>query len=291
MKKVVSVIFTVLILTLLVYPASASELPAWYPEDVNTFEDFHGTDLPHVVDDARIFTASEEAEFSSRIERIIDKYGYDLVIFTDVTNYGIKEEVYPVDFYRFNGYGKGDDLSGSVFFICTEPGNRYWWSAGTGDAEKYYTVENVNDLDDRIEPYMREENFAEAVRLYLDSIDELYANGHLEAPARERTASDYLGAGAVSSIVGLIVGLVVSGKEKAKMYNVRYAAYANDYIVNNSFRMKDLREMFLYKNVTRSVIESSSGSGGRSGGGSSHSSGYHSSGGGGHSFSGGGRHF
>ena len=90
-------------------------------------------------------------------------------------------------------------------------------------------------------------------------------------------------------MVGLVVGLINLSKEKAKMYNVRFATYANDYIVNNSFRMRDLRESFLYRNVTRTLIQSSD-SGGRSGGGSSHS-GMHSSGGGGNSFSGGSSRF
>ena len=290
MKKILSVLLTALFALVLSSAVFAEGMPSWYPEDVYTFEDFHGTDLKQVVDDADIFTDGEEAEFTAKINALINKFGRDLVLFTDVSTYGIEEEIYPVDFYRFNGYGKGPDYSGSVFFICMEPGNRYWWSAGTGSAEQYFGYENVNDLDDRIEPYMRAGDYAGAVRVYLESIDELYTNGHFEKEPEKASVGDYIGGGAVASIVGLIVGLIVSGKEKAKMHNVRFATYANDYIVNNSFRMRDLRESFLYRNVTRTLIQSSD-SGGRSGGGSSHSSGYHSSGGGGGSFSGGGRHF
>ncbi|MBO4868935.1 MAG: TPM domain-containing protein [Clostridia bacterium] len=287
MKKILSIAITALICALLLLPVAA--MPDWYPEDVYSFEDFYGTDLKQVVDDADIFTDAEEKEFTAAVNSIISKYGYDLVIFTDVSTYGVGEQYYPVDFYRFNGYGKGAQRSGSVFFICMEPGNRYWWSAGTGAAERYYNYENVNALDDRIEPYMRRGEYAEAVRVYLQSIDELYTNGTLVEEVETPAALKYLTIGGISSIVGLITGAIVSGKEKAKMRTVAYATYANDYIVQNSFALRDLREAFLYKNVTRTVISTDSDRGG--GGGSSHSSGYHSSGGGGGSFSGGGRHF
>lgn len=289
MKKIFVFIFAAAFACLLILPAAA--MPDWYPEDVTEFEDFHGTDLARVADFADIFTSSEEAEFTASANALIDKYGFDFVIFTDTSIHGIAEKTYPADFYRFNGYGKGSDYSGSVFFICMEPGNNYWWSAGTGRAERYFTEHNINVLDDRIEPYMADHDFAGAVRVYIESLAELYETGELAEPVHKAGAGEYVFAGGLSSIVGLIAGAISSNKEKSKMFAVRQATYANDYIVSNSFAMKDLRDMFLYKDVTRTIIESSSSGSGRSGGSSSYSSGYHSSGGGGGSFSGGGRHF
>lgn len=292
MKKILSIVFISLLLVFLAAPAVfADGLPAWYPSDWSTFSDFHGTNLPRVVDDADIFTDAEEAKLTKLVNELIAKfdYKYDLVIFTDVSNYGIgsgmeaSDGVYPADFYQAHGYGKGENYSGSVIFICMEPGNRYWWSAARGDSRPYFSETNVNSLDDGIEPYMVDGEYANAMYKYIELLDELYTNGKI---TKKLTASDYVFCIAAAAVAGLIVGAINRSAKVRKMKNVKYATFANDYIVKDSFKVKGIKEMFLYKNVTRTYIETSSRS---SGGGSSYSGGYSSSGGG--SFSGGGRHF
>ena len=293
MKKFISVIFISLILAALLIPSAfAASLPSWYPSDTSNFKDFHGSNLPRVVDDADIFTDLDEARLTEKVNALIAKFDnkYDLVIFTDVSNYGIgrgmeaSDGVYPADFYQFNGYGKGDNYSGSVIFICMEPGNRYWWSAARGDSIPYFTSDNVNALDEGIEPYMVDGDYYGAMVRYLTLLDEVYSTGKI---AKKRTIGDYAGSIIAAVIVGLIVGLSNMSSKVKNMKKVAFAKYANDYIVKNSFNLRHVNEMFLYKNVTRTLIESTSRSSG--GGGSSYSGGYHSSGGG--SFSGGGRHF
>lgn len=292
MKKIISVIFISLILSALLIPSAfAASLPSWYPSDTSGFTDFHGSNLPRVVDDADIFSDMDEARLTEKVNALIAKFGnrYDLVIFTDVSNYGIgrgmeaSDGVYPADFYQFNGYGKGDNYSGSVIFICMEPGNRYWWSAARGDSRAYFTRDNVNALDDGIEPYMLDGDYYGAMVQYLTLLDEIYSTGKI---AKKRTLGDYAGSAVAAVIVGLIAGLSNMSSKVKNMKKVAFAKYANDYIVQNSFNLRSVNEMFLYKNVTRTYIQPQSRSGG---GGSSYSGGYHSSGGG--SFSGGGRHF
>ena len=292
MKKILFVIFiSVIISAFLIPSAAAVTLPSWYPSDTSNFSDFHGTNLPRVVDDADIFTDMEEARLTEKVNALIAEFGnkYDLVIFTDVCNYGIgrgmeaSDGVYPADFYQFNGYGKGDNYSGSVIFICMEPGNRYWWSAARGDSRPYFSYDNVNALDDGIESYMVDGDYYGAMVKYITLLEEIYSTGRI---AKKRTVGDYAGAVIAALVVGLIAGLSNMSSKVKNMKKVAYAKYANDYIVQNSFVLRNINEMFLYKNVTRTYIEPSSRSGG---GGSSYSGGYSSSGGG--SFSGGGRHF
>lgn len=293
MKKFITVILISLFIIALAAPAAlASNLPSWYPADVSGFTDFHGKDLPRVVDDADLFNEREEAELTAKANALIAKYGdkYDFVIFTDVSNYGIgkgqgaaSDGIYPADFYQFNGYGKGENYSGSVIFICMEPGDRYWWSAARGDSRPYFSEKNVNAIDDGIEPYMVDGDYYGAMVRYIELLDELYENGKI---AKKRTFFDYFMITGIAAVVGLIAGAINRSAKVRTMKNVKYAQYANDYIVQNSFSLRNVNRMFLYKNVTRTYISSSS-SGGS--GRSSYSGGYHSSGGG--SFSGGGRHF
>ena len=288
MKKIISVIFISLLLVSLAAPAAlASNLPSWYPEDVKNFKDFYGQNLPHIVDDADIFTSSEEAELTNMIKSVTDKYGYDLVIYTDTTNYGLGpyEEQCAIDFYRFNGYGLGKEQSGVIIYVNMDPGNRYISYVGTGDVEnrayEYNETIRENMLSD-----MSAGNYFSAMKTGIELTEELYETGKI---SHKRTPGDYLFCGAAAAIVGLIAGAINSSSKVRKMKNVNFATYANDYIVQNSFNLRGVNEMFLYKNVTRTVIQTSS-DGGSRGGGSSHS-GIHSSGGGGHSFSGGSSHF
>ena len=285
MKKILSVICVTVILAALLLPAAlASSLPSWYPDDIHA-ERFHGKNLPHVVDYADIFTDSEEEALSRKIEAYINKYGYDLVIVTDVSNYGIGniEEQYAIDFYYYNGYGFDSDYTGSVIYLNMDPYDRYVSNVGTGKIEKYYTSDTVNKMQDQTYPYLRDGNYAQAMSLNIDLIDELTANGKI---ATKLSAGDYIVYGGISALIGLVVGAIVSGRAKATMNNVKFARYANDYIVNNSFKLRNVTETFLYKNVVKTYIPPSS----SSGGGSSYHGGSHSSGGGG-SFSGGSRHF
>ena len=267
---------------------SGKVLPEWYPAVVeNPFPDFHGENLPRVVDNADIFTDEEEAELTVMINELIEKYEkYDLVIFTDMSSYGIdtedEEGVYPADFYQFNGYGIGDDYSGSVFYVCMNPVDRYWWSAARGKSEKFFTETNVNRLDDKIEPYMVDGKYFEAAKVYIETIGVLYEKGKIP---NVFTAGDIVGITIVSSIIAAVVGGIRSGKALKTMKTVGQAAYANNYIVDNSLDIRDKKATFLYETVTKTYIPPSS----SSSGGSSYRGGYHSSGGG--HFSGGGRHF
>lgn len=65
-------------------------------------------------------------------------------------------------------------------------------------------------------------------------------------------------------IIGLMLSFVTVGKMKAKLTTVRAQAAANSYMKNGSMNITDSREMFLYKNVTRTKRSSESSGGGSS---------------------------
>ena len=286
MKKFLSVIFISLFTALLAVPSVyASYLPDWYPDDVNNFEDFYGENLKHVVDDADIFNDSEEAELTRLIKDVIEKNGYDLVIYTDVTNYGLgpQDEKCAIDFYRFNGYGLGPEQSGLIIYVNMDQRDRYFSVVGTGDVEER-TYSYNQTIREKMQSDMSDGNYFAAMKTGIELTDELFSTGKI---THKRTFFDYFMCAAIASVVGLIAGGINKSSKVKNMKKVAYAKFANDYIADDSFVLRGKNEMFLYKNVTRTYIPPSSSSGG---GGSSHS-GMHSSGGGGHSFSGGSSRF
>ena len=258
----------------------AAEMPSWYPDDVSSFTDFHNENAARVVDDADVFTDSEEYELTNQINELIEKHNMDFVIYTTNSSYGLSHDILAADFYQFNGYGIGSDYDGSVFMICFEPGNRGWFTAARGShCRSYYTQDSINQLDDLIEDDMVDGNYFSAAKDYVSIIDQLYSTGKIKAP---KNTGRNIG---ISAVIGLIAGLITMGVMNSGMKKVKVATNADPYVVRGSFKIRKSRDHFLYMHVTRTRRENNN----RSGGGSSFSGGFSSSGGG--SFSGGGRKF
>lgn len=261
---------------------AAAEKPDWYPEDVGAFEDFHALNAPHVVDDADMFTDAEEAALSEKIAAVIEAHGFDLVLYTAPSTYGLDHATLAADFYQFCGYGFGEDFAGSVLLICMDPADRGWYTAICGAARDYFTSERLNDVDDAIEPLMVSGDYYGAMERYFDEIDALYARG---LPGEEPVS---FGFSALAGLfIGLIVGFIVMAVLVAQMKSVRRASHAAGYLVPGSFHLNGSSDHYLYSTVTRRLRPKDSGS---SGGGKSNFSSSRSSSGG-RSFSGGGRKF
>lgn len=244
----------------------------------------HTDKLPEVYDAADMFTNEEEEWIAQQVRELKESSGMDFVVYTDMTTYGKSRGLQAADFYWDNGYGAGEDRSGGVLFICMEPGNRGWWTAGTGAAEEYYTERNINDLDDRLEPYMVDGNYSQGVIHYLQDTDVLF---HTYEVPHEK---NYVMAMIIALVIGAITGGVNVTVKTLKMNSIQKARAAADYVVPGSMTLSKKQDVYMRKYVTRTrkPPKSSSGSS-HSSGGSSYSGGYHSSGGG--HFSGGGRSF
>jgi|GEM_PF-762631 len=257
------------------------QLPGWYPEDVSTFSDFHNSGAARVVDGADIFSAADEAAMAEKIETIREKYDTDLVVYTDVSSYGMPRNLCAADFYQFNGYGLGSDYSGTCLFICMEAGNRGFETVWRGACSRYYTNDITDKLDDRLYDRLSEGEYGKGVLEYLDNIDFLYAKGKL--PRTRGTTVLIVGA---AVLLGLITSGINLGVMKSKMKTVREATEAHDYLVPGSFKLRRQNDYYLYSTVTRTQKPKNDERSG--GGGSSHSS-FSSSGGG--SFGSSGRSF
>ena len=168
-------------------PASEREgaagMPAWYPADTERFEPFHDPDAPRVADDADIFTDAEEQRMEARLAALRAELDRDIVIYTDLSDYGLGHAVCAADFYDFNGYGCGDEYEGICLFICMEPDNRGWWACCTGpDTKALYTEEIANEIDDALYEYLADGAYAQGVSDWIENIATLYRKGSPFAP-------------------------------------------------------------------------------------------------------------
>ncbi len=156
----------------------AAGKPDWYPADPQNFPPYHDADAPRVVDTADLFSDAAEARMEARLAELRRELGKDIVVFTDVSSYGLTRDVYAADFYDFNGYGVGPDFEGICLFICMEEGNRGFWSCCTGPVTMgLYTESVANAMDDVLYEYMVAAAYTEGVEDWIENVRNLYVKG------------------------------------------------------------------------------------------------------------------
>ncbi|MBQ2306368.1 MAG: TPM domain-containing protein [Clostridia bacterium] len=283
----VMLLCVICVLSVLVLPAfaePAEDMPDWYDPDFSPADVYHNDPSePRVVDNAGVFSEAEYDRLSRQLESMRNELNMDFVLLTDDSYHGQGYIKYATDFYDMNGYGLGDDFSGVIFFLCFEPGDRGFEAYGTGRAEKYMTERNVDKMSDKIMDHMVDGNYAKGVETYFSQLRTLIKKGRLPLSGSQIAALVI-----IPSLIGLIGGGISLSSAKASMRTVVKATTAAEYLNPISFVVNGSVDNLINTDVSRTFIDRSSSSGGRSGG-SSYHSGFHSSGG--HSFSGGGRRF
>ena len=163
--------------------AQRTAMPDWYPADPAGFQEFHNDTAPRVTDTADLFTDEEEAVLEARLAELRAELDRDIVIFTDVSTYGLSEMDYADDFYDYNGYGCGDDYEGVCLFICMDPNNRCWWTSCYGpDTMSRYTEEIANQIDDMLYDHMVNGEYYEGVSEWIENFRRIYLSGPPYAP-------------------------------------------------------------------------------------------------------------
>jgi len=240
---------------------------------------------PHVVDNANILSADEEAALSARIDGMIADHNADFLILTDTTLQGKSVRLYCAEYYESHGYGYGDDINGLVMFIYMPPSGegRCWYTAFTGDCMRFITEDNLSTVDDAIESYMKNLEFSKALNVYLDKMDTLFT--YEKFPAE---LSDFVPVIVFALVFGALVGLINQRSKKRKMVTIAVANDARTYVIE-PFELTASEDEYINTTVVATPRGSHDDHDDGHGGGLRFSGGFST--GGGHSFGGGGRSF
>ena len=153
-------------------------LPDWYPVTTGNFPFYHDEDAARIVDRADLFTPEEEKALEQRLADIRGEIRRDIVIYTDVTDYGLGKDILAADFYDFNGYGFGDEREGVCLFIDMDPDDRGGWTCCTGsDTRGLYTEQIANLIDDDLYYYLGEGEYYDGVSAWIGDFYRLYLKG------------------------------------------------------------------------------------------------------------------
>lgn len=180
-----------------------------------------------LIDHADLLTPEEEERLSDTLESISDSMEMDVVVLTVDSLDGDTPEEYAESYYDDNGYAD----TGVLLLVSME--ERDWYICTTGDISV-----DVEGLSECFVPALSDGAYLDAFQAFAKNLEEY-------------TMSTDVGGWAIAVVIGIVVAFIVVFVMKAQLKSVRSQPAANSYIVNGSFVLSHSRDIYLFRNVTR----------------------------------------
>ena len=242
-RKITALMISALLLTCLAFPVFA---------DTNA----------HVVDEAGLLFSEEVATLEGKSLELKDRYGIDAVILTVDSLDGYSPQNYADFFYDQTGYG--DD--GVLFLLAME--EREWYISTCGTVIYALTDYGVQQVGESIVPYLAEGLWYDGFCAFLDLLPTYLDAYENEAPIDGYAdySGDYYHGDqeeivyyeeefTPSFLVSLLCGIVVSGVVvlimRISMNTKRSQRSASFYMKDDSWKLTQHQDLFLYSNVTK----------------------------------------
>ena len=232
----------------------------------------------YVADAAGLLTDIQQRMLEVRAGELSNKYRCDVRIITvdDMADYGfrrLEDFSYTVYTAYDLGYGSGKDC---VIFALSMADRDYdlrVWGTYGNTVFTLYGIDNL--LDKYVLKELKNDDYNKAFSVLLDRAEVYFKMAEDGTPFDKGTDSANKTIPLIIIIIAsLLIALVVCSIWKSKMKTAKIARTAGNYIPQGGFRLTGHGDMFMYRTVTRTKIQTSSSSGGRaSGGGSGGSSG------------------
>lgn len=204
---------------------------------------------PHLADGAGLLTDTDVANLEGKLTRISDQYNVDIVIVTVASTDGKSPKDFADDYYDYNGYG----ADGILLLVSMEDSD--WWVSTTGYGITAITDAGLEYISDRFVPHLSSGEFAEAFHGFADLCDEFLAQAQTGDPYdNHNLPKDPFRFGKnliIALIIGLVAAWIATGSMKAKLKTVHQQVKADDYMVSDSLKLTQSRDLFLYTNLDR----------------------------------------
>ncbi len=274
-KKLTAVLTAALITFCMAFPAFAEANKDWQNGEIP-----EERQLPRAVDYTDTFSDTQLKSLNSKLDTLSNKWNTDIVCLLDydLGGYDTATE-YADDYYDYNGFAE----DGILFAVFIE--SRDWAISTKGEAID--TFDNYeNDIIDYLIADLSDDEFYSAFIMYADRCDDLLGNYYSDSnddnsyaagneyddyydyndnyndgddfnydPAdtikSEPDSETILIAVAISVVIGIASGFIGTGIMRSKLKSVKFQSGAADYVVPNSFKMHDSKDIYLYSTVTK----------------------------------------
>lgn len=264
MKKYLSVLILFIFILSFSFPALAEEIP-------------ENRLCERLVDEAELLDQSQEDELLLKLDEISQRQGFDVVIAT-VNSLGAKTpEEFADDYFDYNGFGFGEERDGILFLISMQ--ERDWAILPFGYGIEVFNNDGREYIANQIVPYLSDGDYMQAFTEFAQLSDDFitqaktnqpydsgnlyddeyydggdyYSNNYYDYSykAQQKGLYHWLKAALICLAIGIVIAFFVTHKMKNDLKSVRLEQSAGNYIRPNSFKVTGSRDMFLYKNVTR----------------------------------------
>ena len=215
-------------------------------------------DNPPIIDDAGYLMQSELDELSMKLDKVREKYNFEVAIYTESDMTSGSAEASADDIYDYQGYGAGENDDGIMLYICSDTREYHFTTHGKG--LEYFNSNGLIYLESKVVPYLAENDYYEAFEAYIEASDELLQMAKDGKPYNEKHYSTkYLvGVILVCLLAPLLIAFVMMKKRLKKMKTAVENDYAANYVKPGSMRIDTSRDLFLYSRITKTEKAKSS---------------------------------
>ena len=207
-----------------------------------------------IYDEADLLSSAEETQIAEKLSKIGDQFDTQIVIMTVPTSDG-SIDTFVEDVYDSMNMGYGENRDGVLLLVCME--SREYRILSNGYAGEAIGMDQIDAISEAIVSDLSDGDYADAFITFADNCA-YYLDGYLNG--YPFNAGKNL---VVALIIGIVAGVIVAFVLKKQLKSVRQQKQANVYIKSGSMQITASRDLFLYREVskTKKASTNSSGSG------------------------------
>ena len=208
-----------------------------------------------IYDEADLLSSAEETQIAEKLSKIGEQFDAQIVIMTVPTSDG-SIDTFVEDVYDSMNMGYGENQNGVLLLVCMD--SREYRILSNGYAGEAIGMDQIDAISGAIVSDLSDGDYADAFITFADNCA-YYLDGYLNG--YPFNAGKNL---VVALIIGVVAGVIVAFILKKQLKSVRQQKQANVYIKSGSMQITASRDLFLYRDVTRTKKASSSSSSGGS---------------------------
>ena len=207
-----------------------------------------------IYDEADLLSSAEETQIAEKLSKIGEQFDAQIVIMTVPTSDG-SIDTFVEDVYDSMNMGCGENRDGVLLLVCMD--SREYRILSNGYAGEAIGMDQIDAISEAIVSDLSDGDYADAFITFADNCA-YYLDGYLNG--YPFNAGKNL---VVALIIGIVAGVIVAFVLKKQLKSVRQQKQANVYIKSGSMQITASRDLFLYREVskTKKASTNSSGSG------------------------------
>ena len=205
-----------------------------------------------IYDEADLLSTQEETQLAEKLSEIGEEFDAQIVVMT-VTSTSGNIDAYIEDKFDSMNMGYGENRDGVLLLVCME--SREYRILSNGYAGEAIGMDQIDAISDAIVSDLSDGDYADAFITFADNCA-YYLDGYLNG--YPFNAGKNL---VIALIIGVVAGVIVAFVLKKQLKSVRQQKQANVYIKSGSMQITASRDLFLYREVSRTEKTSSQSSG------------------------------